>query len=64
GLEIYFSMQFPLESAIDSLKVVLSKEIPEEKRGDVEYIDLRDENKVFYKFKSVEPVVENEDEGK
>lgn len=55
--EIYFSTQYPLESALRTLATVLKKEIAEDKRGDLAYIDLRNENKVFYKFKNVEPSV-------
>lgn len=62
GSQIYFSLQFPLESAIFTLDTVFKKEIPVEKRGEIEYIDLRNENKVFYKFKNIEPIVENSTE--
>lgn len=54
GPELYFSMQFSLESAIATLDTILKKEIPSDRIGDVEYIDLRNENKVFYKFKIAE----------
>lgn len=54
---LYFSTQFPLESAMRTLSTVLKKEIPEDKRGEIAYIDLRNENKAFYKFKNVEPSV-------
>lgn len=54
GPELYFSMQFSLESAIATLDTILKKEISGDKLESVEYIDLRNENKVFYKFKVVE----------
>lgn len=58
--EFYFSTQFDLQSALRTLTVILKKEIPQEKRSDIAYIDLRNENKVFYKFKNTEqPAVEN-----
>lgn len=61
GAELYFSTQFPLKTAIATLSVILKKEIPEEKRGELEYVDLRNENKVFYKFKNSNP--ENAEDG-
>ena len=54
GIEIYFSTEFPLDSAMRTLGVVLKKEIPEDKRDNIQYIDLRSEYKVFYKFKDSE----------
>lgn len=53
-IQIYFSTDFSLGSAVKSLKVVLEKEIPEDRLESVEYIDLRSEGKVFYKFKEKE----------
>lgn len=52
GPELYFSTQFPLKTALNALGVVLKKEIPEDKRADLEYIDLRNEGKVFFKSKT------------
>lgn len=68
-LEFYFSTQFDLKSALKTLTTILKKEIPEEKRTEVAYFDLRNENKAFYKFKNVEPapnesLIENAEEKK
>ena len=52
--KVYFSTQFSLDNAIHALDIVLKKEIPEDKLESIEYIDLRSEGKVFYKFKSTE----------
>jgi hypothetical protein len=52
--ELYFSTQYPLESAIRSLATVIKKEITEDKKGNILYVDLRNENKIFYKFKNIE----------
>lgn len=60
GMQLYFSTQFPLESATQMLDVVWKKEIPEDKRESVDYIDLRSEGRVFYKFKSTETQAEPE----
>ncbi len=50
-VKIYFSTQFSLMSAIDSLDIIFKKEITRDKLESIEYIDLRSEGKVFYKFK-------------
>lgn len=55
GFDLYFSTHFPLESAIETLLVIFNKEIPDEKKSEIEYIDLRNENKIFYKFKNSNP---------
>jgi len=39
-----------LEKQFQKLKLILEKEIPLDERKKLEYIDLRIENKVFYKF--------------
>ncbi|EKE20067.1 MAG: hypothetical protein ACD_8C00057G0018 [uncultured bacterium] len=55
GFDLYFSTHFPLELAIETLLVIFNKEIPDEKKSELEYVDLRNENKVFYKFKNLNP---------
>jgi cell division septal protein FtsQ len=52
GMQLYFSTQFPLEAAVRTLDIVLKKEIPQNKQSDIDYIDLRSEGRVFYKFKN------------
>lgn len=52
--DLYFSTQFPLETALDNLALIVKKEIPEEKKSELAYIDLRNESKVFYKFKETQ----------
>jgi cell division septal protein FtsQ len=59
GVQIYFSTQFPLDSAINTLDIVLKKEIPQDKLDNLEYIDLRSEGRVFYKFKDANPEPQN-----
>ena len=54
GFQIYFSSQYSLEKAVRALDIVLKKEIPENEWEKLEYIDLRSEGKVFYKFKNEE----------
>jgi hypothetical protein len=49
-----------MKNSIGTLKTFLDKEMDQEKRRKLEYIDLRAENKVYYKFKDQE---ENVDDG-
>lgn len=58
GTDFLFSTQFPLENAIRTLDITLKKGV-ENKQNGFEYIDLRSENKVFYKLKNQEPKEEN-----
>ncbi len=55
GWGIYFNENIDLKKEIDMLGIVLDKEIPENQRPDLEYIDLRIDNKVYYKFKDGTP---------
>ena len=48
GWEIYFNLKGDLSWQITELSLVLEKQIPPEKREELEYIDLRF-NRVFYK---------------
>lgn len=50
GWKIYFSKDINLQKEIDMLRIVLDDKIGD-KRKDLEYIDLRSDNKVYYKFK-------------
>lgn len=54
GTEFYLSTQFPMESALKTLSVVFKKELPLTKLAEVEYIDARSENKIFYKLKQIQ----------
>lgn len=51
GWQIYFNSEIDLEKEIGMLKLVLSEKISQEMRPGLEYVDLRSDNKVFYKFK-------------
>jgi len=50
GWEIYFSLEKEIQKQISTLSLVLEKEIPPEKRRDLEYIDLRF-TRVYYKYR-------------
>ena len=47
--EIYFNLKEDIDWQLTKLNLVLKEEIPPEKRGDLEYIDLRF-TRVFYKY--------------
>ncbi|MFH1956540.1 MAG: hypothetical protein ABIJ28_02740, partial [Patescibacteria group bacterium] len=47
---ILLSERSDYKLSLDNLKIALREQI-KEKRSELEYIDLRLENKVFYKFK-------------
>jgi len=51
GWDIYFSGKINAKQSVRTLRTFLEKEMNEEKRKNLEYIDLRAENKVYYKFK-------------
>lgn len=59
GWEIFFDKSLPIKREISTLKLVLEKIDKEtndkNNRDNLEYIDLRMNNKVFYKFKNSEP---------
>lgn len=61
GWAVMLSREIGIEKSASSLAVVLSEAIPKDKRGELEYIDLRTENKVYYKFKNTEPATTPED---
>ena len=51
GWEIYFSTRMSVEDSIQTLKTFLEKGIVNgDNKDDLEYIDLRAENRVYYKF--------------
>lgn len=51
GWEVYFSTSFPLEKSLRTLRLLLEKELPESARVNLEYIDLRVENRIYYTFR-------------
>ena len=50
GPKLYLSTQFSLESAMKILTTLFKKEITGDMKNNLEYIDLRNETKIFYKF--------------
>lgn len=55
---IRFDTSRPLSSQLSVLKRLLEHTIPEESRDDIEYIDLRIPNRVYYKLRGVSAVTE------
>ena len=51
GWAIYLNEKTDLGQEVEILKIVLEKEISQIQRQDLEYIDLRINNKVYYKFR-------------
>lgn len=51
GWKIFFNTAVGLEKELLMLKTVLEKELDQEKRQKLEYVDLRIEGKVFYKLR-------------
>jgi cell division septal protein FtsQ len=48
--EIFFSTQYELDRAVKTLEIVLKKELESVGKEKIAYIDLRTQNKVFYKL--------------
>ena len=60
GWWIYFDSSRPVQKELEMLKAVLTEKIDKEgQRSNLEYIDLRIDNKVYYKLKNQDGVVEN-----
>lgn len=51
GWMVYFNQNINLEKELEMLSLSLNNKIEKEKRIELEYIDLRIENKIYYKFK-------------
>ncbi len=60
GWRIFFGASVGLEKEALMLKAVLDNKIEKERRKDLEYIDLRIDNKIFYKFR--DGAVQEEDQ--
>lgn len=64
GWMIYLNEKLSARKELEMFQVVLENKINPEQRKDLEYIDLRTENKVFYKFKNAQVVADQESEQK
>lgn len=52
GWQIYFNESIPVQKEIDMLGLVMQEKIDKDRIQDLEYVDLRIDNKVYYKFKN------------
>ncbi len=59
NFKIYFNESIGLKKSVLMLHAVLDNEIGSDRQKDLEYIDLRLDNKVFYKFKGDVQNMEN-----
>jgi len=50
GWDIYFNAKFPIDKSVRMLKTLMNRQIMLRDLNDLEYIDLRSENKVFYRM--------------
>ena len=57
--KIYFNKDIGIEKEAEMLKLVLDNKIGRNKTADLEYIDLRTNNKVYYKFKNTNQKASN-----
>jgi cell division septal protein FtsQ len=55
GWEVYFDIQKEVFGQFFNLDLTLKEKIPPEKRGNLEYIDLRFGNKVFFRYRLEPP---------
>lgn len=54
GWRLYFSEKVIPDKALRTLKTFLEEEVPAEKKSQLEYVDLRVENRVYYKLREDE----------
>lgn len=52
GWEIFLNQEIGMDKELEMLKVVLADKIDKNRKSDLEYIDLRLDNKVYYKYKN------------
>jgi len=50
GWDIYLNSKIPIEKSMRTLKILLNRQIMLKELNDLEYIDLRSDNKVFYRM--------------
>lgn len=60
GWELFLDKDLGADKEAEMLQVVLDNKIPKESRSNLEYIDLRTDNKVYYKFKNTSDQTEGD----
>lgn len=66
GWEVYFNTQIAPERSLSALGLILDGEIPRDQTTHLQYIDVRTENRVFYRYQdgTVQQTVTVQTEGK
>ena len=64
GWKIFFNKNLGSKKTLEMLKAILENNIDQEKRANLEYIDLRVSNKAYYKLKKVEGSIDEDKEDK
>lgn len=64
GYALFIDARQPLEATLNTLKIFLENEDIKKKTKDLEYVDLKVEGKVYYKFKSEENEKTEEEDDK
>lgn len=54
GWSIYFDKNIPLEKEIEMLRIILGNQLEGIDREKIDYVDLRSDKKIYYKFKDSE----------
>jgi len=54
GWSIYFDKEIPLEKEVEMLRILLDNQLKEVNLKKLDYIDLRSDKKIYYKFKDSE----------
>ena len=62
GWSIYFDKNIPLEKEIEMLRILLENQLKGISREKIDYIDLRSDKKIYYKFKDSEEKEKDEKE--
>lgn len=55
GFTLFFNTRLPVDESLNTLMLILENEIPEEEWNQVDYIDLRTENRIYYTRKDRVP---------
>lgn len=62
GFDIFLNSQIPASQSVGTLKIFLESELKPENISALEYVDLKVENKVYYKLKNVDAEIKAEGE--
>ncbi len=60
GWQIFIDRKIAAEKTAESLRLILENKIEKKERNNLEYIDLRTENRVYYKYKNTQQEKESE----